>query len=331
MKKKFFYTNIIAVIIVMTLVCTFNYLLDPYGIFKSDFSKQVLEPNKNYIKTKYILNNQDKYDSFIFGSSRVGALEGELLKNGRYYNMTYSEGLPKDWLNNIKTFLNNGIEIKNILIALDDFSFTADPNDHLSQPMRIPYENLNKFKIFSTYLFRDPFDLYNKETIKGMSISKYDGSNFDLYNTGRGFTTFKQEQEKLKALTPENLNSDIYNKPTIFFDYNRVDETINEIKEIKELCTKNNINLYVIFNPLHKTTYLATDKAILEDAKNKVSEITDFWDFTGLNEITENNYYWAETSHYRLLVGRMILEKVFSIDLGVECPDDFGTYITRKE
>lgn len=331
MKKRFFYTNIISIIFIMTFVCIFNYILDPYGVFKNDFSRQVLEANKNYIKTKYILNNPNKYDSFLFGSSKVGAIENELIPNGKYYNMTYSEGLPKDWLNNIKTFLNNDIKIKNIFIALDDFSFTCDPNDHLIQPMRIPYENLNKFKLFSTYLFRNPFDLYNTKTIKGLLTDTYDGSNFDLYSTGRGFTTFTEEKEKLESLTEKELNSSIYDSPTIFFDYNRVNETLSEIEEIIDICNKNNINLNIIFNPIHKTTYLSINKEILNEAKDKLSELTSFWDFTDLNEVSENNYYWAETTHYRLIVGRMILEKVFSIDLGVNTPDDFGSFINRKD
>jgi len=115
-KKKFFYLNIFFITILIVSICFFNYIVDPYGIWKTSFENQVLEPNKNYVKTNYVLNNPKKYDSFIFGSSRAGHIEGDLLDNGKYYNMTYSVGTIPEWLGTIKTYVNNGIDIKNIIL-----------------------------------------------------------------------------------------------------------------------------------------------------------------------------------------------------------------------
>lgn len=332
MQKRYFYNKLIILSLIIAAICLYNYKLDPYGIWKTDFSNQVLEPNKIYLKTKYILNNTDEYNSFVFGSSRVGAIEAELLENGTYYNMTYSQGLPKDWLENIKLFLNNGVTIKNILIALDDFSFTVDPTSHDREPLRLSYSKLNNnpFEYFKTYLLRDPWNLYNRETIKGEKINHRDGANMDLYGTGRGFNTFSEEVELLENITNEEINAARYNEPLIYFDKNRTADTLKEIEEIILLCQENNIELKVIFNPLHHTTYNAIDKNILNTAIKEVAKLTDIWDFTGLNSITTNNYYWLETSHYRLIVGRMILEKVFDIDLGVETPTDFGVFIKKN-
>lgn len=331
MEKKYFYNNLIILVALIICICFYNYKLDPYGIWKTDFSEQVLEPNKIYLKTKYILENPNKYDSFIFGSSRVGAIEGEFLENGNYYNMTYSQGLPKDWLENIKLFLSKGVKIKNIFIALDDFSFTVDPSYHDSEPLRLSYSKLNHhpFEYFKAYLLRDPWNLYNRETIKGQKINHRDGAKMDLYGTGRGFNTFTDEVKFLETITNEEINSSKYNIPTIYFDKDRTKDTLNEISKIINICHKNNISLKVIFNPLHHTTYSATDRDILNNAIEEVSKLTDLWDFTGLNSITSNNYYWLETSHYRLIVGRMILEKVYNINLGVDTPKDFGTYIEK--
>ena len=55
------------------------------------------------------------------------------------------------------------------------------------------------------------------------------------------FTTFNEEKEKLESLTEKELNSSVYDFPTIFFDYNRVNETLSEIEEIIDICNKNNI------------------------------------------------------------------------------------------
>lgn len=130
---------------------------------------QILEPNKNYIKTKYILENKLKYDSFIFGSSRVGVIPTEKVLGYKFYNMTYSEGLPNEWLNTLKTFIENNIKIKMIIIGIDDISFKVDYKEHFNQPMRLPYQNLISYKnIFKNYILVDPLTKYNFLTLKSM-------------------------------------------------------------------------------------------------------------------------------------------------------------------
>ena len=65
MEKKYFYNNLIILVALIICICFYNYKLDPYGIWKTDFSEQVLEPNKIYLKTKYILENPNKYDEYL--------------------------------------------------------------------------------------------------------------------------------------------------------------------------------------------------------------------------------------------------------------------------
>lgn len=321
MQKRYFYKNILIITVIIFMIFTFNYVLDPYGIWKKSYEKQVLEPNKNYIKTKYIIKNPKKYDSFLFGSSKVGAIEAELIPNGNYYNMTYSQGVPKEWLDGINIFLENDVDIKNVIIALDEFSFTVNPENHLKQPMRIPYSSLeNNFKLFKTYLLRNPFDLYNTETLKAIASDYYPNGNQDIFGTGRSTRTFEEDEDKIKALGDTHINDPKFNKPTLFFAEDRedrIDKTLEEVNEIKNVCEANNINLYVIFSPIHKTTYLANED-IINRAKEGLSKITDFYDFAILNEITENNYYWSETIHYRLIVGREIINTIFKLNIGLK-------------
>jgi hypothetical protein len=47
-----------------------------------------------------------------------------------------------------------------------------------------------------------------------------------------------------------------------------------------------------------------------------------------LNSITTNNYYYHETSHYRLEVGALILARIFN-DSSVKVPDNFGVLVTK--
>lgn len=328
MKKnaRFFYINILSIIVLMISVILLNYKLDPYGIWKVSFENQILEPNKNYVKTKYIINNPHKYDSFIFGSSRVGHIETNLLESGRFYNMTYSEGLPQEWLENIKTLLKNGVLIKNIVLGIDDFSFTINPENHKTQLMRVPYEELDSKRIFEMYLLRNPSDAYNLESIKGLIKNNYEYAKYDdILESG---ATFGNDNEIL--INPQkHVEDPKFNEPSDRYELNRIDDTINEINDIIEVCKENNISIHIFFNPINKITY-EKNKDITEQAKKKLQKITDYWDFSGDNDINNNNFYWYETSHYRNIVGKMIMEKMFNIDLGIKVPYNFGVYKNKE-
>ena len=57
------------------LVVAFPYVVDPFNVFHADnIRPSIIEPNKKYIKMKYILKNPNKFNAYMFGSSRVGAI-----------------------------------------------------------------------------------------------------------------------------------------------------------------------------------------------------------------------------------------------------------------
>ena len=56
--RKRFYFILLKIFVLLIFLSGINFVIDPYGIFKKDINKQILEPNKNYLKTKYILKNK---------------------------------------------------------------------------------------------------------------------------------------------------------------------------------------------------------------------------------------------------------------------------------
>jgi hypothetical protein len=76
------------------------------------------------------------------------------------------------------------------------------------------------------------------------------------------------------------------------------------------------------------TTYLNCNVEQFNAFKKQLSEVTDYFDFSGINSITSNNYYYYETSHYRYVVADMILARIFN-DPPVSLPSDFGVLVTR--
>ena len=61
----------------------------------------------------------------------------------------------------------------------------------------------------------------------------------------------------------------------------------------------------------------------------EISNITDFYDFSGYNTITLNNCNYYEESHYRPLVGEIIASRIFN-DKTVKVPKDFGILVTKE-
>lgn len=308
----------------ITAVC--NCRFDTTGLLNTDFSLEREEPNQHFVKMRYLLENTQKYDAFCFGSSRVGNIDLMQIDNGlRYYNMTYSEGLPEEWLEDIRLLLKYHVNIRQILLGLDDFSFKVDPKNHETQSLRFPYHDNGNIKAYLSRLLRQPS--------KPQKVEPGSGSIYDIYGTGRPLHPWADERierdisahvtgNKFPGKYPPRKYSDKINNPNA---KDRMEETIAALKELKELADENDIELIVFVNPLHQSTYLSSNLARFNLFKRRVADITDFYDFSGLNQITTNNYYYYETSHYRPMVGDMIIRRIFR----PEQEADFGFFVTK--
>ena len=141
------------VLFILLLEIAVPILVDPYNIFHwKRIRDNGVEPNSNYIKMQYILHNPDKFDSFLFGSSRTGFIDVEKIPEGKWYNMSYSEGLPKEHLENLREMIEHGIIPKNVMVGVDNISCFVDPSLHENQFYRIPYPREDKLGFYAKYL-----------------------------------------------------------------------------------------------------------------------------------------------------------------------------------
>lgn len=301
--RKFIIKVFILGISILVLAVIATVIIDPYNVFHVfSVRENGVEPNKNYIKMNYILEYPNKFNSFMFGSSRVGYINTEDIDDVSCYNMTYSMGLPSEHLNNIITLIENGIVPKRIYMGVDSYSYTVLPESHYTDRLRAPYE----------YLVTNPKEfikLYCEPAIVGNSIIQgiisRIGNEKNLsyterfYNSGSG-----ARQDGDIKLNPAMA------KP-VFGSGLFIDETINEIEQIKELCDENDIELIVFTNPMYKVTYIASveGKAYF-DFLSKLAEITPFYNFSSLNNITMNAGNYCDDSHFNSIVGDIILDNI---------------------
>ena len=297
------------------LVVGFNYCTDYYKIFGHNLKTFIREPNQAFVKVNYILHNKDKYDSFILGSSRVGYIDPTKIPGGKFYNFTYAEGIPAEHIGIIKTLLKKGVKIKNIWIGLDEFSYRLNPEKHLNDLLKIPYPAVtgeNWLKFYATYLFLPP-RLLNKD--------EFEPVEFDILNTG--MTKRPELEKEINEHPAVHIKKAVFNG-SLRYEGEYREKAIDEIREIVNLCHENNIKLVVFLNPVYKNTYLSNNDEDLKRFKKELAEITDYYDFCYLNPVTIDKMMFLEGSHYREIVGDMIIERILNKR------DDFGIYVYKK-
>jgi hypothetical protein len=331
--RKWFYIALGIFSATAGLVGLVNYIVDPYGLLRKDFTWQFIEPNKNFIKIRFIAQNPDRYDSFAFGSSRVNSIDVRKIQGYRCYNVHYNGGLPRDHLDNIRYLLKKGVKIKLILLGLDDMSFRDDPGDHLRQPLRHPYPpvlNQHPFPYYLRYFFSFPDWGIFQEILTGYKnkLFQTSGANpvfYDMFDTGQMFSD--QIDRQIEDNPEKHRNNPKFLRHNIIVR-DRLKEAIQELREIVHLAEAHQIRLVLFINPLHKNVFL--DCGVdFERYKRALSHVSGFYDFSGLNSVTTDNYNYYETSHYRRNVGDLVIARIFN-QRNIKVPEDFGQWVTAE-
>ncbi|MCT7566810.1 hypothetical protein N5T96_10765 [Aliarcobacter butzleri] len=299
----------IGSLIIFMILPLFNYINDQWRVLTSDYKVSYggIEPNTTFLKTKYLLENKNKYDILMMGSSRIGNLDSKLISD-KAYNMTYSFGHILTHLNNLKVLLDNGVTVKKIFLGIDDFYIFKNPKDFNIDYLRKPYKNnlMEKIDFYKFYLLKKPLDrdidiFFNKYNLNNSTLI-IDPSNMSARKEREIYISNNQKEQKQKLQSP------------ILLGYNenfRTNEVLNEILEFKKLCDFNNIELITMFFPQFYNVYLAYNQNEIEKFKRGLAQITEFHDFYNLDDYTFEEKYWFDTSHFVPTIGNKILESVF--------------------
>jgi hypothetical protein len=275
------------------------YVIDPFNVFHwENIRNNGVEPNKNYIKTKYIIENPDKFDGFLFGSSRVGSIHVENIKDKKIYNMTYSVGTPEENYETLKTFLENNVNINIVYIGVDSLSYLINPEEHYTQAIRSPYQYLEKGN--------NLVSLYINPAMVVQSIPAIVNQKNTIDYT-KGFYEYGWwcDYDMTATIDWSTVASPVYER-----DNERLDETLNDIQNLKDLCDANEIELVIFTNPMCEITYEASLEVDYLNFLERLASITDYYNFSGVNDITSNTDNYIDISHYNAYVGDMMIEEM---------------------
>ncbi|MCR4924034.1 MAG: DUF1574 domain-containing protein [Lachnospiraceae bacterium] len=303
--KKYILRFIFLLFITGVIFASINMIIDPYNIFHYENPRNNgVEANKNYIKTKYILNHPDKFDSFIFGSSRAGFMNSYDIPGGHYYNMCSSEAVPAEHLRILKIFLKNGIIPKNVIVMVDDIACFVDPkNPFHDQLYRVAYPDddiISKAKFY--YRYCDLITTF--EALEVMLAHEDDDPEYLERYKESGSERMDKKASDVQGDFSEGYWSEYYSL--------RVEEAVKDMADIRKLCDENGINLIVMTNPTYFKTYaLGVERGYINFLE-ALAEVTDYWNFSSFSDITVNEAYYYETSHFTPEVTKMMVDMAIS-------------------
>lgn len=310
-----------VLLINMSLVAIVNYVVDPFGIFQSNILKNKMQMNERFVKIDYIEKNHKKYNAYLFGSSRIGVIEPQYFEQyipkSKFYNFTVSSANLYDYWMHLKYFTEQKYEIRTLVLQLDVDNmnnYGQDSSDYLS----LLHPHVKDESLIPFYL-RHMFGFFplNIRTKIEVNLEKELRKIYDL------------EAGTWKLVKHEKEEKSFHFKNRRIIEYTQEKKSKEVLKQIVDLCKREDIKLYLFTTPHNQNmmdTFVLKDyKAYLRD----ISDITDFYDFSGYNSVTRDNKNYYEMSHYRPLVGKMIAAKIFN-DQKIHVADDFGRQIKKR-
>lgn len=290
MKKKLAAKLCLLGMLCAVFVCAVSVAIDPYNVFHwRNARDNGVEPNKNYVKTQYVLHNPEKYDTFIFGNSRVGSLDAAQV-SGTCYNMYYSEGLPAEHYENLAAFMEAGVEVKKVYLGIDDVPCFVDPAIHDGQLIRQPFRAGEPGIVFLKDYLDASVALQSLETICAYT-GEEPGFQERLYSTGNYYLDTQ--------LTEESLAQEEW--PDYFEWYG--EGALADIGRVKKLCEENGTELVVFVNP---EFYVRWEEAVARGYLGfleQLAQVTDYYSFCGYNSVTVDMENFHDISHYKQSVG----------------------------
>lgn len=304
---------------------------DPFKVIYAydNYGKTPVILSRDYVSAEQYLKNKGKYhyNSFIFGSSRTIAFKTEVWKqylgdDAIPYKFDASAESASGIIAKLKYLDKEKAEIKNVLIILcRDWSFTSKKNrtGHLFK--RHPVISGKSwpdfhFAFLKAYLNPRFLWVYYNYKLTGeykdwmeYVIAK-DQFAIDPVTNEMTETALEKKIQKDPKQYVKDLGEILYDRPEMAKEdsINRIDQDYSGmLKEMKFILEKQKANYKIVAGPLYEQVkWHKKDKDILIKIFGK-----NFYDYTGKNKFTDNKENYYESSHYRPVVGTVILHEIY--------------------
>lgn len=331
---KVFLKKTILFIVPLLIFLSFLFVLyiknDPFKVIweYENYSYPYVVPNRGYISIELLLKNynKNKYNSFIFGSSRTIAFTPEswrkyLDKKDNVF-MLDASGETIDGIYRKFELLNSkNIKIQNAIILIcRDISFEKPKKGHLyiqhyalnnnswvefHAEMFNAFCNPTFFVSYFNYISNHKYKSWMGGYIENRKI-KYNPISNQMTNI---------DQNELIKTNPSKYYDErnhlfyIRNKNELRDSIKRINsEILFKLKNIKNIFNNNKTNYKIIISPLYEQ--IAINKHDLFII-NKIFGSKHVFNFSGKNYLNESKFNFYENSHYLPKVGDIILDSIY--------------------
>ncbi len=299
---------LVLLLIFIILIGLFNYIIDPYYIFRDSTIKGI-----NNVKTHKYSNKR----TIIYSDIKINSNNKDTAFTGNCLLSHYGSGLdnvafftiPVAKVEEISNIIQNinkiAPDIKTIYWGLFYDDFWNDKNDEVNDSLPIlETKKINLDDIINLF-FSYNTTKYSIETLRD-----------SIKNKG---------QDIIYVYPYREIAKKTYNKKFSF-------ASLNNIRKIKKFAQENHINLIIYYSPIHisKKVHIYS-KGLWEshqELKRRLAEITPFYDYSLQNEynmspLDENNMNFIDNIHPSNTYNNLIVFDLLSDNKKI------GTYITK--
>ena len=334
--KKFLLKLLIYLSVPIAIIATY-FVNDPFKVlyhydqyYKSGISENIVSLNKDYVSTQHFINNYQKYpyDSYIFGSSRSIHVHIDDWMKHINAKQCYHFDATAETLFGVErkvAFIHRmGMPIKNALFVLDYSILRKIDNGHKHLYIKHPAISGEGMVAFQLSFFKDFLEpaflnqyiyyLFTRKAnpkkdeiqyiIKQHSVVLYDSVSNELQY---------QWLEDIIRRNPDSFYNGkrFYARDHSLRYYNRIigENRTKMLMNIKRILDEDHTNYRILINPLYDQMKLDTNdmKVIV-----RVFGKENVFDFSGVNDITDDRRNFYEISHYRPQVAARMLDTAYA-------------------
>ena len=328
--KKWLSIFLASFFIVIGGTCLVNFIFNPDGFFRPKYwSEPVFSPvDGRNSKPSYIATNAEKFSCVIIGGSNAGFLRTKTvqeLTGQACFNSYVTSGFFCDYLCLVDFYAKTMPNLNEIILNISnneiEFEKDTKKNPHTAMPIYL----CKKFELhpFLKSLMKIPSVKYFlKETPQRHELDNTEfGEHDDVYDGN------DEEQMQKMVLQDGAFHWRITNLCTSEkrnFPY--LKQSLIELQEIKNICDFYGIKLTVMMGAVFISKKEWFESNEFYDWLREISKITEFYDFSGFNEINLNPYNFFDADHFNKKVG----DKMLRIIYGAEEIQNFGEKITSE-
>ena len=335
--KKWCIRFLLFIVAALIFIMATNFIVDPYGYFRSQ-SGDCYELDENdylrELKAEHIKHFPDKYDAYLVGGSKAGALLTDHLSEldgYNYYNCWVMSGNFQDYEAYTKYIVEN-TNAKKILLQISTSEIKQFDRESRGTIYETPaiLSGESKAAEYITFLFKNLSISLDFEELTDKS------PRYPCLETGERNLTKYYNYFNEKKGTEEYFNFLMKKKVDDFYPYLEsgtpdksavTSQCIASLKRMKKLCDKHNVEFQVFFGSLFAGQMIGYEGDSLYNFMQEVVQVAgDVWCFNTFNDVALNVYNYYDIAHYYYEIGDLTIDTM----AGKPCEyDNFGILLNE--